>query len=80
MSAKSLLAVLCLLAGVALAAFGLSRAAFLLALLGFVLLLVFFYFASQWVNGVLKANEKPIRPASNPASAMRDEPVRKDSR
>lgn len=76
MSAKSLLAVLCLVAGIGLAAFGLSRGALLLALPGFVLLFVSLYFASQWINGVLKANEKPIRPAANPAIAMKDEPVR----
>lgn len=80
MSAKSLVALLCLVAGIALAAFGLSRAALPLALLGFVLLLVFFYFASQWINSVLKANEKPIEPAANPASSMKDEPVGKEPR
>ena len=78
MSAKSLLAVLCLIGGVGLAAFGLSRSALLLALLGFALLLVFLYFASQWMTQAMKAGEKPIKPAANPASSMKDEPVKKD--
>jgi hypothetical protein len=48
-SGKAWLALLCLLAGVALASYGLAYGALLLALAGLALVMTFVYFAYAWV-------------------------------
>ncbi len=51
MSGKAWLALLCLVAGVALASYGLAYGALLLALAGLALVMTFVYVAYAWVAG-----------------------------
>jgi uncharacterized protein (DUF58 family) len=77
MSGKSWLALLCLVAGVALASYGLANGALLLALVGLALVITFVYFAYAWIVGASKpmGAETKITPAANAAWSMKDEPV-----
>jgi hypothetical protein len=77
MSGKNWLAVLCLVAGVPLAAWGLTHGALLAALAGLVLVLVFLALAWQWIAGSSKpmGAENQIKPAANAAWSMKDQPV-----
>ncbi len=77
MSSKHWLAVLCLVAGIPLAAYGLTHGAWLLALAGLALVLTFWYLVWQWFAGAGKpmGAEGRIRPAANAAWKMKDEPV-----
>jgi uncharacterized protein (DUF58 family) len=78
MSGKAWLALLCLLAGVALASYGLAYGALLLALVGLALVLTFVYLAYAWIAGASRplGAENKITPAANAAWSMKDEPVR----
>ncbi len=73
MEAKHWLAVLCLVAGVPIAAYGLSRGALLLALAGLALVLTAVALAVQWIAGKNRP-QQPIKPAANAAWSMKDEP------
>jgi hypothetical protein len=77
MSGKAWLALLCLVAGVALASYGLANGALLLALVGLALVITFVYFAYAWIAGASKpmGAEAKITPAANAAWSMKDEPV-----
>jgi hypothetical protein len=77
-SARNWLAVLCLVAGIALAAWGLANGMLLVGLAGFALVLVFWFLVWQWLAGAGKpmGAEGGIKPAANPAWSMKDEPVR----
>ena len=73
-----LVGVLTLLAGIAIAAYGLSRGSLLLGFVGFVLLLGALAILQARVVKTLKLNQPRIKASANPASSMKDEPVRKD--
>jgi zinc transporter ZupT len=72
-TAKNWLAVLCLVAGVPLAAHGLANGALLLALAGLALVLAAVALVGQWIAGGNKP-QQPIKPAANAAWSMKDEP------
>jgi CBS-domain-containing membrane protein len=72
-TAKNWLAVLCLVAGVPLAAYGLANGALLLALAGLALVLLFWGLVWHWIAGKARP-EQPIKPAANAAWGMKDEP------
>jgi hypothetical protein len=78
MKPKGIVAVLCLVAGIPLLAYGLTTGAWLLILVGLGLELVFLYFAWEWISGASKpmGAETTIKPAANAAWSMKDEPVR----
>ena len=78
MSAKNWLALLCLLIGVPLAAWGLANGMLLVGLVGLVLVLVFLALLVQWMAGASKpmGAEARIKPAANAAWSMKDEPVK----
>lgn len=73
---KNWLAVVCLLAGIPLAAYGLAGGGALLAVVGLALVLVFWFLAWQWISGANKPTT-PIKPAANAAWNMRDQPTDK---
>ncbi len=77
MSGKAWLALLCLVAGVAIASYGLANGALLLALVGLALVITFVYFAYAWIAGASKpmGAETKITPAANAAWSMKDQPV-----
>jgi len=82
MSGRHWLAVLCLLAGVPLAAWGLANGWLLVGLAGLALVLAFVALAMQWLAGADRppGTEKPIRPAADPAWAMKDQPVQNEQK
>jgi len=73
MSARVLIAVVCLVAGVMLAAWALASGHLLLALAGFALIFVFLYLAMEAMSKAGKPKDG-IRPAANAAWSMKDEP------
>jgi membrane protein implicated in regulation of membrane protease activity len=73
MSARVLVGVVCLVAGVMLAAWSLASGQLLLALLGFALIFVFLYLALEAMSKAGKPKDG-IRPASDPAWSMKNEP------
>ncbi|MGE5338831.1 MAG: hypothetical protein ACM3PU_13460 [Gemmatimonadota bacterium] len=77
MKGKNWLAVICLVAGVATAAYGLAHGAWILAFAGIALVLVFWYLVWQWLAGVSKpmGAEGQIKPAANAAWKLKDQPV-----
>ena len=77
MTGKNWLALLCLLTGVPLAAWGFANGVLLLGLAGIALVLVFWVLVWQWIAGTGKpmGAEGEIKPAANAAWAMKDEPV-----
>lgn len=77
MSGKAWLALLCLLAGVALASYGLAYGALLLALAGLALVMTFVYFAYAWVAGASRpmGAQARITPAADAAWSMKDQPL-----
>ena len=77
MSGKAWLALLCLLAGVALASYGLAHGALLLALAGLALVMTFVYFAYAWVAGASRpmGAQARITPAADAAWSMKDQPL-----
>jgi hypothetical protein len=74
MQGKHWLALLCLVAGIALASWGLAERAMLVALAGLALVFVFLYFAMQWMAKAGKP-DVVIKPAANAAWSMKDQPV-----
>jgi hypothetical protein len=76
-SGKAWLALLCLLAGVALASYGLAYGALLLALAGLALVMTFVYFAYAWVAGASRpmGAQARITPAADAAWSMKDQPL-----
>jgi hypothetical protein len=78
MSGKHWLAVLCLAAGVPLAAWGLANGMLLVGLAGIALVLVFVALVYQLIAGASKpmGAESAIKPSANPAWSMKDEPVK----
>ncbi|MFN7344375.1 MAG: hypothetical protein ACK5WG_10340 [Betaproteobacteria bacterium] len=77
MSGKAWLALLCLVAGVALASYGLAYGALLLALAGLALVMTFVYVAYAWVAGASRpmGAQAPITPAADAAWSMKDRPL-----
>ncbi|MFN3565569.1 MAG: hypothetical protein ACK4V1_06250 [Burkholderiaceae bacterium] len=73
MSAKSWAAVLCLVAGVPLAAYGLASGAPLPALAGLALVLAAVALIGRWIAGANKP-QRPVVPAADAAWRMKDEP------
>ena len=73
MSARVLIGVVCLVAGVMLAAWALASGQLLLALLGFALIFVFLYLAMEAMSKAGKPKDG-IRPAANAAWSMKDQP------
>jgi hypothetical protein len=78
MSGKHWLAVLCLVAGIPLAAWGLANGMLLAGFAGLALVLVFWVLVFQWLSGAGRpmGAEGKIKPAANAAWAMKDEPVK----
>jgi hypothetical protein len=72
MSPRVLIAVVCLVAGVMLAAWSLASGQLLLALVGFALIFVFLYLAMEAMSKAGKPKDA-IRPASNAAWSMKDQ-------
>jgi len=77
MAAKHWLALLCLVAGVPLAAWGLANGWLAVGLAGLALVFVFLALVLQWMAGAGKpmGAEGNIKPAANAAWAMKDQPV-----
>ena len=71
MSPRVLLAVVCLVAGVMLAAWSLASGHLLLALAGFALIFVFLFLAMEAMSKAGKPKDG-IKPAANPAWSMKD--------
>ncbi len=77
MSGRHWLALLCLLAGVPLAAWGLANGWLAPGLAGIVLVLVFVALVVQWLAGAGRpmGAEGKIKPAANAAWSMKDQPA-----
>ena len=73
MSARVLLAVVSLVAGVMLAAWSLAAGQLLLAFAGFALIFVFLYLAMEAMSKAGKP-KTPIKPAPDAAWSMKDQP------
>jgi hypothetical protein len=74
MNSKAIFAMLCLLAGIPLAAYGFAGGGALFALPGLALLLGFWFLAWQWISKSGRP-QTPIQPSANAAWSMRDQPV-----
>ena len=74
MDARKWLALLCLLVGIVVLAYGLTIGNILLIIVGFALELVFLYQLMQWISGAGKP-AAPIKPAANSAWTMKDQPA-----
>lgn len=68
--------VLALVAGIFVAAFGLSRGGLLLAIVGFCVLLAALYLLFDRFAKSMAPDRPEIKPAQNPVSAMKDHSVR----
>jgi Na+-transporting methylmalonyl-CoA/oxaloacetate decarboxylase gamma subunit len=81
MTGKHWLALLCLVAGVPLAAWGLANGMLLVGLAGIALVFVFLALVMQWMAGAGKpmGAEGKIKPAANAAWSMKDEPVNQNN-
>lgn len=77
MNSRNWLALLCLLAGIPLAAWGLANGMLLVGLAGIALVLVFWVLVWQWIGGAGKplGAEGKIKPAANAAWSMKDQSV-----
>ena len=73
MSPRVLVGVVCLVAGVMLAAWSLAAGQLLLALVGFALIFVFLYLAMEAMSKAGKPKDA-IPPAANAAWSMKDQP------
>jgi hypothetical protein len=73
MSPRVLVAVVCLVAGLMLAAWSLASGQLLLALAGFGLIFVFLYLALEAMSSAGKP-KTAVRPAANAAWSMKNEP------
>jgi hypothetical protein len=72
MKTKGLLAALCLIAGIPLAAYGLTYGGALFAVFGLALVLAFWFLAWQWISGAGKPTT-PIKPSADAAWNLRDQ-------
>ncbi|MCS6945235.1 MAG: hypothetical protein RMK97_07475 [Sutterellaceae bacterium] len=79
MTPKAWLAVFSLVAGIALAAYGLADGGLLFALVGLALVLAFWYLAWQWLLRAGKP-QAPIKPAADAAWNLKDQPVREEQK
>jgi Na+-transporting methylmalonyl-CoA/oxaloacetate decarboxylase gamma subunit len=81
MTGKHWLALLCLVTGVPLAAWGLANGMLLVGLAGIALVFVFLALVMQWMAGAGKpmGAEGKIKPAANAAWSMKDEPVNQNN-
>lgn len=79
MTSKHWLALLCLVAGIPLAAWGLANGMLVVGLAGIGLVFVFVAMVFQWIAGASRpmGAEGGIKPSANAAWAMKDEPVRR---
>jgi Na+-transporting methylmalonyl-CoA/oxaloacetate decarboxylase gamma subunit len=77
MAPKHWLALLCLVTGVPLAAWGLANGMLLVGLAGIALVFVFLALVMQWMAGAGKpmGAEGKIKPAADAAWSMKDQPV-----
>jgi len=77
MTGKHWLALLCLVTGVPLAAWGLANGWLAVGLAGIALVLVFLALVLQWMAGAGRpmGAEGKIKPAADPAWSMRDQPA-----
>ena len=77
MSGRNWLAVLCLVAGIPLAAYGLAHGAWLLIVVGLALLLVFVWFVYEWIGQASRplGAEGKIKPSPDAVGRMKDQPV-----
>lgn len=73
MSPRAVVAVVCLVAGVMLAAWSLASGHLLLALVGFALVFVFLFLAMEAMSKAGKPKDA-IKPAANVAWSMKDAP------
>jgi hypothetical protein len=82
MAPKHWLAVLCLVAGVPLAAWGLANGSLLTGLAGLALVFAFLALVFQWMAGAGKpmGAEGKIKPAANAAWSMKDQPANQHSK
>jgi len=82
MKPKNWLALLCLVAGVPLAAWGFANGSLLVGFIGLALVIGFWALVWQWIAGASKpmGAEGKIRPAANAAWAMKDQPVQQEQR
>jgi hypothetical protein len=82
MAPKHWLAVLCLVAGVPLAAWGLANGSLLTGLAGLALVFAFLGLVFQWMAGAGKpmGAEGKIKPAANAAWSMKDQPANQHSK
>ena len=74
MSPRTIAAVVCLVAGVMLAAWSLAAGHLLLALVGFALIFVFLFLAMEAMSRAGKPKDA-IKPAPNVAWSMKDAPT-----
>ena len=81
MTGKHWLALLCLVAGVPLAAWGLANGMLVVGLAGIALVFVFLALVMQWMAGAGKpmGAEGKIKPAANAAWSMKDQPVNQNN-
>jgi hypothetical protein len=77
MNPKGLLAIASLLAGIPVAAYGLTHGMWLLILVGLALVLIFVFLVWEWISGANQpmGAETKITPSPNAAWSMKDEPV-----
>jgi hypothetical protein len=81
MGGKNWLALLFLVTGVPLAAYGFANGALLLGFGGIALVLVFWFLVWQWIAGASRpmGAESKIKPAANAAWTMKDQPLAQES-
>ena len=82
MTGRNWLALLCLVAGVPLAAWGLANGMLHIGLAGIGLVLAFWVLVWQWIAGGNRpmGAEYKIKPAANAAWTMKDQPVNQQGR
>jgi len=78
MNSRGLVAVACLLAGVPVAAYGLTHGPWPLILVGLALVLAFVFLAYEWIAGTHRpmGADGAIKRSDHPAWSLKDEPVR----
>ena len=82
MAPKHWLALLCLVTGVPLAAWGLANGMLLVGLAGIALVFVFLALVMQWMAGAGKpmGAEGKIKPAADAAWSMKDQPANQNNK
>jgi Na+-transporting methylmalonyl-CoA/oxaloacetate decarboxylase gamma subunit len=82
MAPKHWLALLCLVTGVPLAAWGLANGMLLVGLAGIALVFVFLALVMQWMAGAGKpmGAEGKIKPAAEAAWSMKDQPANQNNK